>query len=83
MCYVPVGAFMEPLTEAELSTLADYIPPKAQERVALILGMDGEVVLNLRGEHRDNIHGISLAILRRWTKMNYQPGNRVVSYFNK
>ncbi len=76
---VAVGAYMEPVTELELSTLAEIIPPNAQERIALLLGMEGEVVPNLRGEHRENIHGISLGILRRWANKHYKPGNRVVS----
>ncbi len=69
---------MKPVTEAELSELAEIIPPKAQERIALILGMEGEVVANLRGEHRENIHGISLGILKRWRNNHHEPGNRVV-----
>ncbi len=76
---LPVGEYMKPVTEKELSELAEYIPPNAQERIALILGMEGEVVANLRGEHRENMHGISLGILKRWTNINHEPGNRVVS----
>ncbi len=48
---------MNPVNEEELSQLAECIVPSAQERVALILGMEGEVVANLRGQHRENIHG--------------------------
>ena len=73
---------MKRVSEAELSELAEYIPPKAQERLALILGMEGEVVANLRGEHRDNMHGISLGILKKWRNAHHQPGNRVVSFIN-
>ncbi len=71
---------MNPITEEELSQLAECIVPSAQERVALILGMEGEVVANLRGQHRENVHGTSLAILRRYTNKHHQPGNRIVSY---
>ncbi len=71
---------MKPVNEEELSQLAECIVPSAQERVALILGMEGEVVANLRGQHRENIHGISLAILRRYTNKHHQHGNRIVSY---
>ncbi len=75
-----VGEYMNPVTEVELSDLANYIPPNAQERIALILGMEGETVENLRGEHRDNIHGISLGILRKWKNAHHQKGNKVVSF---
>ncbi len=70
---------MEPLTEKELSELADYFPPHAHERIALILDLEGEVVANLLGQHRDNMHSVSLGILRRWKNINHEPGNRVVS----
>ncbi len=75
-----VGEYMNPVTDLELSDLANYIPPNAQERIALILGMGGEVVPNLKGEHRDNMHGISLGILKKWRNAHHQPGNRVVSF---
>ncbi len=71
---------MEPLTEKELSELAEYLPPHAHERIAIILGMGREVVPNLRGEHRENMHGISLGLLKKWTNKYHQSGNRVVSY---
>ena len=79
--YSAVGAYMEPVTEEELSALADFIPPKAQERIALILGMEGEVVANLRGEHRENMHGISLGILKRWSNIHHQPSAIVSNSF--
>ncbi len=70
---------MEPISEEEMSELADCITPLIQERIALLLGMEGEVVANLRGEHRENVHGVSLGILKRWRNKNHQPGNRIVS----
>ncbi len=77
--FFSVGEYMDPVTDTELSELADYMPPKSHERIALILGMGREVVPNLRGEHRDNMHGISLGLLKKWTNIHHQPGNRVVS----
>ncbi len=77
-----VGEYMNPITEVELSDLAQYIPPNAQERITLILGMEANIVANLRGEHRDNMHGVSLGILRKWRNANHQKGNRVVSFIN-
>ncbi len=73
---------MEPVNEKELSELAECITPSAQERIALILGMDGDVVANLRGEHRENIHGISLGVFKRWRNIHHQPGNKIVSKNN-
>ncbi len=73
---------MKPVTEAELSELADYIPPNIQERIAIILGTKTEVVTNLRGRHRENIHGISLGILKTWSNKHHEPGNRIVRIIN-
>ena len=77
-----VGEYMNPISEEELNELAEFIPPPAHEKVAAILKMEGEVVANLRGEHRDNMHGVSLGILRKWRNVNHQKGNRVVSLLN-
>ncbi len=71
---------MDPVTDTELSELAEYIPPNTQERIALILQMGREVVQNLRGEHRENTHGVSLGILKKWTNRHHDPGNKVVSF---
>ncbi len=73
---------MNPVNEEELNELAEFIPPTAHERVAVILNMEGETVKNLQGEHRDNMHGISLGILRKWRNANHQNGNKVVSFIN-
>ncbi len=75
-----VGKYMNPVSEAEMSELAEHVTPMAHERIAVILGMDLDVVANLRGEHREHMHGISLAILKRWCNKHHQAGNKIVSY---
>ncbi len=73
---------MNPITEQELNELAEFIPPNSHERVAARLDIEGEMVANLRAEHRDNMHGVSLGILRKWRNANHQNGNRVVGFIN-
>ncbi len=77
--YFTGNEYLKPVTAAELCELAEYIPANSQERIALILGMDTQVVPNMRGTHRDNMHGICLGILNKWKNKNFQPGNRLVS----
>ncbi len=74
-----VGRYMDPVTDAELSDMAEHVTPTAHERIATILGMDLDVVANLRGAYREDMHGISLGILKMWCNIHHKPGNRIVS----